>query len=111
MLSGMRISSLAAAVATASAVVLLPPCLPMAFAADGTFTYTAGDGTVKTSANPPSGDCLKVVGSGPVKNMTNSAVTLYKTADCTAPNRIMTIDDNSAEKQVPTFQSLRWSND
>ncbi|MDT7556574.1 MAG: hypothetical protein QOI68_1044 [Pseudonocardiales bacterium] len=108
MLRGMRVGSLAAAVAAASAVVLLPLHVPMAFAADGTFTYTGGDGKVKTSANPPSGDCLKVVGSGPVKNNTDASVTLYKTPDCTDANRITTIDDNSTQNRVPTFQSLLW---
>jgi hypothetical protein len=110
-LRGMRVRSLAAAVAAAGAVVLLPLHVPMAFAADGTFSYTGADGKMRTSANPPSGDCLKVVGSGPVKNMTNGSVSLYKTADCTDANRITTIDDNSTENKVPTFQSLLWDND
>jgi len=107
--NGMRFGSLAAATAVAGVAVLLSPNVPMALAADGTFSYTAGDGGVRTSANPPSGDCLKVVGSGPVKNMTNAAVILYKTPDCTTANRIMRIGSMSIERAVPTFQSLLWT--
>jgi hypothetical protein len=109
-LTGMGIRSLVGAAVAASVVVVLSPTVPMAFAADGTFTYVAADGKVKTSANPPSGDCLKVAGSGPVKNLTNADVSLYKTADCTPANRLTTVDSGDDDADVPTFQSLRWGN-
>lgn len=111
MQSGVRIGSLVAAASLAGVIVLLSPAAPRAFAAAGTFIYTGGDGTMKTSANPPSDACLKVVGSGPVQNNTNDAVILYNAPDCTRANRIMTVGARSVEKNVPTFQALQWISD
>lgn len=105
-LPGMRIGSLV--VATAVAGILGLATTGQAFAADGTFTYTGGDGKTKTSANPPSGDCLNVVGSGPIRNNTNADVTLYKKPDCASDAQITSIGPGDSEQQVPTFQSLRW---
>lgn len=111
MLPGVKIGSLVAAVALAGAVVLFAPATPKAFAADGTFSYKAGDGSMRTSSNPPSDECLKVVGSGPVRNNTNDDVILYKAPECTPANRIMTIDAGKSKDKVPTFQALLWTSD
>jgi hypothetical protein len=110
-LPGVKIGSVVAAAALAGAAVLFSPAAPRAFAADGTFTYTGGDGALKTSANPPSDECLKVGGRGPVRNNTNADLILYKAPDCTPANRIAKVDAGSAQKNVPTFHALLWTSD
>jgi len=98
---------LVAATALAGALTLLAAA--PAFAASGSFTYTAGDGTTKTSGAPPSGQCLAVVGSGPVRNTTDRPVTLYKGSDCQRDDQVARVGAMEADKHVPTFQSAYWA--
>jgi hypothetical protein len=86
-----------------------PLVAPLAYAASGSFTYTAGDGTTKTSGAPPSGQCLAVVGSGPVRNATDRPVTLYKGSDCQRGDQVARVGAMEADKNVPTFQSAYWA--
>jgi hypothetical protein len=104
----MRIGTLAVGAAAAGALVLVAPHAPSAFAAGGTFSYIAADGKSRTSANPPSQMCLKVTGSGLIKNMTDENVALYSTPDCAEAHKIMTVGSMSSEKNVAKFQSLLW---
>jgi hypothetical protein len=107
-LSATRIRTLAVGAVVAGGLVLVAPHAPSAFAAGGTFSYTAADGKSRTSANPPSQMCLKVTGSGMIKNMTDESVSLFKTPDCADAGRITTVDSKSSKQNVATFQSLMW---
>lgn len=104
----MRIGTLVVGAAAAGALVLAAPHAPSAFAAGGTFSYVATDGKARTSANPPSQMCLKVIGSGLIKNNTDEGVTLYSTPDCADNNAITTVGSMSSQNNVAKFQSLMW---
>ncbi len=106
MRSGVRFAALLGTVAAAGAIAVFAPH-PSAYAATGSFTYTAGDGKVRTSSSPPSGKCVPLVGSGPVKNMTDARLELYDTPACERKNRIAKVD-SMGTGQVGAFQAAYW---
>jgi hypothetical protein len=112
--SGVRIGALFCAAAAAGAVVLFSPNPPTASALPGSFTYTNGKGQTVTSSRPPSGSCVSLVGSGPVKNMVEAKVSLYRSPTDGKENcgslrdRVAEIDGMTTENDVPTFQWARW---
>jgi hypothetical protein len=107
MRSGVRIGALLGAVAVAGTIAVWGPA-GNAYAATGSFTYTAGDGKIRTSSSPPSGRCIPLVGSGPVKNLTNARLELYDTPTCDRNSRIARVDSGESEQQVGTFQAAYW---
>ena len=106
--SGVRIGALFCAAAAAGAVVLFSPNPPTASALPGSFTYTNGQNQPTTSSSPPSGRCVPLVGSGPVKNMTSAKVTLYNATTCELKNEITDVGAMKTKEQVPTFQAAYW---
>lgn len=109
MRSGVRVTALFGAVVAAGAIAVFVPH-GSAYAATGSFTYTAGDGKIRTSSSPPSGTCIPLVGSGPVKNMTDAQVEVYSAPGCDRKSRITTIDSMDSEQQVGKFQAVYWDN-
>ncbi|MBO0849368.1 MAG: hypothetical protein J2P20_07900 [Pseudonocardia sp.] len=105
----MRIAALFGAVAAAGALVVFAPH-GNAYAAAGSFTYTGGDGKLRTSSSPPSGACIPLVGSGPVKNMTDSMLEVYNAPGCDRKSRIATVDSMKSGK-VGAFQAVYWDTD
>lgn len=106
MRSGVRIAALFGAVAAAGAFAVFAPH-GSAYAASGSFSYTAGDGKVRTSSSPPSGACIPLVGSGPVKNMTDAQLELYDAPGCDRKSRIAKVDSMSSD-QVGNFKAVYW---
>ena len=110
---GGRIGALFGAVAAAGALVLLAPNAPSAHAIEGSFTYTGGDGKPRTSSSPPLHKCVAVVGSGPVRNMTNAKLTLYdefavNDKDECDGKVVAEIEPGQTVQDVSTFQAAYW---
>lgn len=106
MRSGVRVAALVGAVAAAGAIAVIAP-QGRAYAAAGSFTYTANDGKVRTSSSPPSGSCIPLAGSGPVKNMTDATLELYDAPGCDRKNRVAKVDSMTSQP-VADFQAAYW---
>jgi hypothetical protein len=107
MRSGVRVTALFGAVAAAGAIAIFVPH-GNAYAASGSFSYTAGDGKIRTSSSPPSGTCIPLVGSGPVKNLTDSQLELYNAPSCDRKSRIAKVDSMKSSGKVGSFQAVYW---